>query len=339
MAALRDDPDCAAEEFAGVFDPADPGLSAQLTFAFPRAAAGPAISVEMPLAGAPRVAILREQGVNGQYEMAAAFVRAGFEAVDVHMTDLLAGRVRLDSFRGLAAVGGFSYGDVLGAGEGWAKSILFHRATRDEFAAFFRRPNTFALGVCNGCQMMSTLHELIPGTEGWPRFVRNRSEQFEARFTPVAITAAEGAAAGTSASPATRSILFATMTGSRLPVAVAHGEGRAVFPDAADQEAAAALLASRGQVALRYTDNTGAPARRYPFNPNGSAGAIAGVCSADGRVTIVMPHPERVARWAVTSYVPPNVQSAVTAAGDGAHLDQGPWMEMFHQARAWVDAN
>jgi phosphoribosylformylglycinamidine synthase len=329
MAAMRDDPDCAAEEFAGVADPADPGLTAHLTFPFPRTPPGPTPAPR------PRVAILREQGVNGHLEMAMAFVRAGFDACDVHMTDILSGHVTLASFVGLAAVGGFSYGDVLGAGEGWAKSILFHPGARAAFAAFFARPDTFAVGMCNGCQMLSALKELIPGTALWPRFVRNRSEQYEARLVQVQVPAN------------TTSAVVGPMAGSLLPVAVAHGEGRAVFADAPDQEAAAAALAAAGQVALRYVDATGQPARQYPRNPNGSAGAIAGVCSADGRVTIVMPHPERVARWAVNSFVPPQVRAAVRAAGGDVtagdtdailpdHLDEGPWMEVFHSARRWV---
>jgi len=346
MAALRDDPECAAEEFEGVYDEADPGLGAQLTFAFPRPDAGVPDANSVPRALAanprrPRVAILREQGVNGQVEMAAGFVRAGFDAVDVHMTDLLAGRVDLRQFRGLAAVGGFSYGDVLGAGEGWAKSILFHAPTRQAFADFFARADTFAFGVCNGCQMLSTLKELIPGAEGWPRFVRNRSEQFEARFVPVAIP---GAADGR---PTTRSVILGPMAGSRLPISTAHGEGRAIFPDAPDQQAAAAALYAAGQVALQYVDNHGQPTQRYPFNPNGSVAAIAGVCSADGRVTIIMPHPERVHRWFINSYVPPAIRDAVTAAqavhavgsdDEQTALDEGPWAMLFHNARRWADS-
>jgi phosphoribosylformylglycinamidine synthase len=249
------------------------------------------------------VAVLREQGVNGQVEMAAAFDRAGFSAHDVHMSDVLAGRVSLAEFSGAVACGGFSYGDVLGAGEGWAKSILFNARARDEFAAFFARGDTFALGVCNGCQMMSNLHELIPGAAAWPKFVKNRSEQFEARVAMVEIMA----------SP---SIFFAGMAGSRMPVAVAHGEGRVVFGDAKAQ--AAALPA------LRFVSASGAAASRYPANPNGSPGGLTGFTTPDGRFTILMPHPERVFRWAQWSWRP-------ETAGDAS-----PWLRMFANARVWL---
>jgi len=238
-------------------------------------------------------------------EMAAAFDRAGFTAVDVHMSDVIAGRASLKGYRGFAACGGFSYGDVLGAGEGWAKSILFNTRAREEFEAFFRRADTFALGVCNGCQMMSNLHELIPGAEAWPHFVRNRSEQFEARFVMLEVQR----------SP---SLFFDGMAGSRMPVAVAHGEGYAEFRDARARDAAQAL------VALRFVDNRGAATESYPCNPNGSPGGITGLTTPNGRFTIVMPHPERVFRAVQNSWHP----------GDWG--EDGPWLRMFRNARIWV---
>jgi phosphoribosylformylglycinamidine synthase len=251
------------------------------------------------------MAILREQGVNGQIEMAAAFDRAGFAAVDVHMSDIIAGRVSLADFKGFAACGGFSYGDVLGAGEGWAKSILFNARARDQFTAFFGRKDSFALGVCNGCQMMSNLHELIPGAERWPHFVRNRSEQFEARFVTLEVQE----------SP---SLFFGGMAGSRIPVAVAHGEGYAEFADAS------ALAAAQPLVALRYVDNRGAATETYPLNPNGSPQGITGLTTADGRFTILMPHPERVFRAVQNSWYPAEWRN------------DGPWLRMFGNARRWV---
>ncbi len=299
MQALRDNPTCAAEEFDRILDADDPGLSAMVTFDLGEEIAAPYVAV----AQRPRIAILREQGVNGQVEMAAAFERAGFEARDVHMTDIIAGRVSLTEFKGFAACGGFSYGDVLGAGEGWAKSILFNPRAREEFAAFFVRPDSFALGVCNGCQMMSNLHELIPGAADWPKFRRNRSEQFEARFVTVAVAE----------SP---SLFFRGMAGSRLPVVVSHGEGRAEFssPDAR----------ARAAVALRFVDNRGAPTDGYPLNPNGAEGGVTGVTTTDGRFTALMPHPERVFRTVQMSWHP---------EGWG---EDSPWMRMFRNARAWV---
>jgi phosphoribosylformylglycinamidine synthase len=301
MQALRDDPACAEEEQQIRSDPADPGLNVRLTFD-PSLPAAPAGSVR------PRVAILREQGVNGQVEMAAAFDRAGFEAIDVHMSDVLEGRVDLGDpgLRGLVACGGFSYGDVLGAGGGWAKSILLSPRARAAFAGFFARPDTFALGVCNGCQMMSHLAALIPGAEDWPRFVGNRSERFEARLSLVAIEPGP-------------SILLAGMAGARLPIAVAHGEGR-VLPG----PKGAAALERAGLVAARFVDPTGRPAQRYPHNPNGSPGGITALTTRDGRVTIMMPHPERVFRTVQHSWHP-----------DGWGED-GPWMRLFRNARAWV---
>jgi phosphoribosylformylglycinamidine synthase len=255
----------------------------------------------------PRVAILREQGVNGQIEMAAAFLRAGFEPVDVHMTDILSGRTRLDGFRGLAACGGFSYGDVLGAGEGWAKSILFNPRAREELAAFFERRDTFTLGVCNGCQMLSNLRDLIPGAALWPRFVRNRSDQFEARLALVTIEK----------SP---SVLFAGMAGSRAPIAVAHGEGRAELLSPSARE----TLDSSGLVAARFVDGGGRIAERYPQNPNGSPGGITALTTPDGRATILMPHPERVFRSVQMSWHP------------RTWSEDSPWMRIFRNARAFV---
>ncbi|HRF43745.1 MAG TPA: phosphoribosylformylglycinamidine synthase [Candidatus Competibacteraceae bacterium] len=302
MQALRDHPDCAYEAFAAACDPDDPGLKVRLTF-------DPAADVAAPYIAngeRPRIAILREQGVNGQVEMAAAFDQAGFAAMDVHMSDIITGKVTLADFHGIAACGGFSYGDVLGAGEGWAKSILFNARARDEFATFFARTDSFGLGVCNGCQMLSNLHELIAGAELWPRFVRNRVEQFEARLSLVEVLP----------SP---SLFLQGMEGSWLPVAVAHGEGRAEFPDGEMEAVLAANL-----VTLRFVDNSGQPATRYPANPNGSPGGITGLTSRDGRFTIVMPHPERMFRTVQYSWHP-----------DGWGED-GPWLRMFRNARRWL---
>ncbi len=300
MQRLRDNPACADQEYARLRDARDPGLHVHLTFD----PGEDVVAAYVRKATArPRVAILREQGVNGQVEMAAAFHRAGFEPVDVHMSDILEGRVRLRDFKGLAACGGFSYGDVLGAGGGWAASILHNPRARDEFQAFFLRPDTFALGVCNGCQMMSRIKDLIPGAEDWPRFERNLSEQFEARFSLVEVTD----------SP---SILFAGMTGSRMPIAVAHGEGRAVFRSEAARR--------RARVCLRYVDHRGRPTETYPANPNGSPRGITGLTTPDGRFTIMMPHPERVFRAIQHSWRP-----------DGWGED-GPWLRLFRNARAWV---
>ena len=300
--SLRDNPDCAQQEYDAILAD-DPGLSAKLSYDVNDDIAAPYIQTGVR----PRIAILREQGVNGQMEMAAAFDRAGFTAVDVHMSDILAGRVSLADFKGLAACGGFSYGDVLGAGEGWAKTILFNSRARDEFEAYFNRQDTFALGVCNGCQMMSNLRELIPGAEDWPRFVRNRSEQFEARLSLVQIEA----------SP---SILLSGMSGSHMPVAVAHGEGRAEFRDASHQERSL----SNGTLALRYIDNHLQVTENYPANPNGSPAGITGVTTSDGRVTIMMPHPERVFRAVTNSWCPEDWE------------EDGGWLRMFRNARVWL---
>ena len=298
MQAQRDNSDCAQQEFDTLLDSDDPGLSVELSFDPTEDVAAPFIQTGVR----PRLAILREQGVNGQAEMAAAFHRAGFASFDVHMSDIIDGRHSLADFSGLVACGGFSYGDVLGAGGGWARSILFNTRARDEFAAFFARPDTFGLGVCNGCQMLSHLKDLIPGAGHWPRFVRNRSEQFEARFSLVKIAD----------SP---SILLAGMAGSQLPIVVAHGEGRADFAAGEQGEAC---------VALRYTDHYGRPTEAYPFNPNGSPDGIAGLTNADGRFTIMMPHPERVFRTVQHSWSPDDWG------------EDSPWMRLFRNARRWL---
>jgi len=298
---LRDNPACADQEHERIGDTGDPGLGAKFTF-------DPAEDVAAPyIAGGlrPRVAILREQGVNGQMEMAAAFDRAGFAAFDVHMTDILSGRVKLSDFKGFAACGGFSYGDVLGAGEGWAKSILFNARARDEFSTFFQRPDSFALGACNGCQMMSNLKEIIPGAANWPHFERNLSEQYEARLATVEIQR----------SP---SLFFAGMEGSRIPIATAHGEGRAVFKDQKTMDACRYL------VAARWVDNTGKVTETYPYNPNGSPQGITAVTTPDGRFTILMPHPERVFRSVLFSWHP------------AEWGEDSPWMRMFRNARTWI---
>ncbi|MBT6432592.1 MAG: phosphoribosylformylglycinamidine synthase, partial [Deltaproteobacteria bacterium] len=255
----------------------------------------------------PRMAILREQGVNGQNEMAAAFHKAGFESVDVHMSDILSGAVTLEDFKGLVACGGFSYGDVLGAGEGWAKSILFHQQTRERFTKFFERSDTFSLGVCNGCQMMSNLKTIIPGAEQWPRFVRNQSEQFEARAVMVEILESS-------------SIFLQGMNGSKLPIAVAHGEGRAEIPEGSNPSS----LFEKSLVTMRYVDNRGQSTQMYPLNPNGSPMGITGLSSSDGRAMVMMPHPERVYRTVQNSWHP------------DAWGEDSPWLRMFQNARKWV---
>ncbi len=305
--SLRDNPECAREEYERLLDADEPGLHAALSF-------DPAEDVAAPYLGSgarPAVAVLREQGVNSQTEMAAVLTRAGFDAYDVHMSDILSGQASLARFAGVVACGGFSYGDVLGAGEGWAKSILYHARARDEFAAYFARPGTFTLGICNGCQMLSALRDIVPGSEGWPRFVRNRSEQYEARLCAVRVN------------PQTRSVLFAGMQGSILPIAVAHGEGYAQFGAAPDAHAAARLTAAGG-TALQFVDSRDQVTGRYPFNPNGSALGLAGICNADGRVTALMPHPERVFRTVQHSWRPP---------GWG---EDGGWMRLFRNARVFA---
>ncbi len=305
LQAQRDNPETAREAYAALTQTGDPGLRPSVNFD----AASSAARAARRSGQRPRVAILREQGVNSQLEMAAAFHRAGFAPIDVHMSDLLAGRVALADFRGLAACGGFSYGDVLGAGGGWAKSILFHDAARAAFAEFFSRPDTFTLGVCNGCQMLANLAEIIPGADHWPRFVQNRSEQFEARLSLVEILESS-------------SVLLAGMAGSRLLIPTSHGEGRARFDEDADLERCRAA----GQLALRYVDAAGQVAQTYPANPNGSPAGLAGLCSADGRVTILMPHPERVFRSVQHSWCP----------REWLERDEGPWFRLFENARAWV---
>lgn len=303
MRRLRDDPGCADEELAAQTAPDDPGLSVSLSFDPEDDIAAPFIARGVR----PAVAILREQGVNSQTETAAALDRAGFTAHDVHMTDLISGRRSLRDYKGLVACGGFSYGDVLGAGEGWAKSILFHAAVRAQLEGFFARSETFALGICNGCQMLAALKEIIPGTGHWPRFVRNRSEQYEARLALVEIQR----------SP---SVLLAGMEGSVLPIAVAHGEGYAEF---ASHEAAQACATS-GLVAFRYVHHDGSVADTYPCNPNGSPFGIAALTSTDGRITITMPHPERSFRYLHQSWRP---------HGAGEHTG---WMRLFRNARRFV---
>ncbi len=303
MQELRDNPQCAREEYSRLEDAGDPGLHAALSYDPEADVAAPFISSGVR----PAIAVLREQGVNSHTEMAAVFTRSGFDAYDVHMTDILAGRVRLGRFHGLVACGGFSYGDVLGAGEGWAKSILFNARAREEFSAFFARASTFTLGVCNGCQMLSALKDLIPGAAAWPRFVRNRSEQYEARLSLVRV-------------PASNSVMFAGMHGSVLPIAVAHGEGRAEF----DGTSSAGALVSRNLVTLQYVDHRDQATEKYPFNPNGSALGLAGLCSADGRVTSIMPHPERVFRSVQNSWVSKDWS------------EHGGWMRLFRNARVFV---
>ncbi|NGO88379.1 MAG: phosphoribosylformylglycinamidine synthase [Halomonas sp.] len=302
LQALRDNPECAKNEFDNLLDVRDPGLSAAPTFDVNDDISAPYVNTAKPA-----VAVLREQGVNGQVEMAWAFHKAGFDAVDVHMSDILEGRVSLDTFQGLVACGGFSYGDVLGAGGGWAKSVLFNERAREQFAAFFTRDDSFSLGVCNGCQMLSQLKTLIPGAENWPSFVRNESEQFEARVAMVRVEK----------SP---SILLAGMEGSTLPIAVAHGEGRAEFRDTAHLRS----MQSSSQIALRYIDNYGQVTTRYPANPNGSPSGITGLTTPDGRVTIMMPHPERVTRAVTNSWRP------------AEWTEDGAWLRLFRNARVWL---
>lgn len=301
--ALRDNAECAQQEFDSLLVQDDSGLQVKLSFDPEEKITAPYVNITRPT-----VAVLREQGVNGQIEMAAAFDKAGFSSIDVHMSDIISGRVALDGFKGLVACGGFSYGDVLGAGGGWARSILFNPQARDAFEAFFQRDDSFGLGVCNGCQMLSHLKDMIPGAEHWPRFMRNRSEQFEARLSLVEIQPSA-------------SILLADMAGSRLPIAVAHGEGRAVFESGSRQQQAMAS----NTVTLRYVDHAGTPTVSYPFNPNGSPEGITGLTTVDGRFNIMMPHPERVFNTVQYSWHP------------DAWGETGPWLRLFQNARRWVD--
>ncbi|MGQ0442093.1 MAG: phosphoribosylformylglycinamidine synthase, partial [Methylophilaceae bacterium] len=303
MQSLRDNPVCAKQEYDRILNDVDIGLHVQLSFDHNDPITAPYIATGKR----PKMAILREQGVNGQVEMAAAFDRAGFAAYDVHMSDIITGRVSLKDFVGFVACGGFSYGDVLGAGEGWAKSILFNSRARDEFSAFFQHPDAFALGVCNGCQMMSNLHSIIPGSEHWPHFVRNKSEQFEARFTMVEVLA----------SP---SLFFNGMAGSIMPIAVAHGEGFAEF---SDKHAVHSVLEQK-LVTMQFVDNASTPTEVYPFNPNGSPKGITGLTTLDGRFSIMMPHPERVFRAVQNSWCPDD------------WTEDAPWMRMFRNARCAI---
>ncbi len=307
MQSLRDNPECAQQEHDVKFDTEDPGLSAELTFDINEDIVAKLIAQDALKGSNPKIAILREQGVNSHVEMAAAFDRAGFVAIDVHMSDILSGRTDLADFNGLVACGGFSYGDVLGAGEGWAKSILFNKDAKAMFTAFFERENTFTLGVCNGCQMLSNLKEIIPGSEAWPHFVQNKSERFEARFSLVEIQE----------SP---SVLFKGMEGSRMPIAVSHGEGHAEF----SSEEAIGEANDSGTVSMRYVDNYGQVTETYPANPNGSPDGITALTTTDGRVTIMMPHPERVFRTVANSWHPDEWQ------------EDSPWVRMFRNARAFI---
>lgn len=319
LQSLRDNPACAKQEYDNITDDKDPGLSYHLTFD-PKENIMPLTAMMSNLWQRPRVAILREQGTNGAAEMAFAFNVAGFSAIDVHMTDLISGRVSLNGFVGLAACGGFSYGDVLGAGQGWAKSVLLHDRTREEFRKFFERPNTFTLGVCNGCQFLSRVKELIPGAENWPTFERNVSEQYEARVCMVEILDSN-----TSNKP---SVFLHGMHGSRLPIVTAHGEGRATFPHDAGAASTPEALLQQGLVAMRFVDNRLKPTERYPFNPNGSPTGITGVRTPDGRVLVLMPHPERTIINEVRSWAPEE--------NSREWGEFGPWVRMFRSARRWV---
>ncbi|WP_206485869.1 phosphoribosylformylglycinamidine synthase [Thalassotalea sp. G2M2-11] len=307
MQAMRDNPECAQQEFDVKFDTEDPGLNTELTFDINEDIVADLIAKDAQTGNNPKIAILREQGVNSHVEMAAAFDRAGFIAIDVHMSDILEGRVDLANFNGLVACGGFSYGDVLGAGEGWAKSILFNAKAKEMFKAFFHREDTFSLGVCNGCQMLSNLKEIIPGSDAWPHFVQNKSERFEARFSLVEIQE----------SP---SIFFEGMAGSRMPIAVSHGEGHAEF----SSEQAIADANNSGAVSMRYVNNYGEVTETYPANPNGSPDGITSLTTTDGRVTIMMPHPERVFRTVANSWHPDEWQ------------EDSPWVRMFRNARKFI---
>ncbi|HEX8404181.1 MAG TPA: phosphoribosylformylglycinamidine synthase, partial [Duganella sp.] len=299
IARLRDNPACADAEYDRILDEAEPGMTPKITFDLAENVAAPFIATGVR----PRVAILREQGVNSHIETAYAMHQAGFTAIDVHMSDLIAGRVKLDDFQGVIAVGGFSYGDVLGAGEGWAKTVLFHAALSDQFARFFARTDSFGLGVCNGCQMMSNLKAIIPGAHAWPKFTTNKSEKFEARFAMVEVLD----------SP---SIFFNGMAGTQTPIAIAHGEGYADFSQTGNIAEAVA--------AMRFVDQRGAATEAYPFNPNGSPQGLTSVTTADGRFTVMMPHAERVFRTVQQSWHPESWG------------EDSPWMRMFRNARRFV---
>ncbi len=296
IAKLRDNPECAQQEFDNISQSTN-GIKTDLSFDLDQSIVTPYIKTNVK----PKIAILREQGVNGQVEMGAAFTKAEFDAIDVHMSDILSGRVSLEEFKGLVACGGFSYGDVLGAGRGWASSILYNARAKDEFETFFNREDSFTLGVCNGCQMISNLTEIIPGAQNWPSFSRNVSEQFEARFSSVKIGESN-------------SIFLNGMAGSTMPIAIAHGEGKASFNGN-----------NANNIALQYVDHSGDITQNYPHNPNGSDQATAGVTNDSGRVTIMMPHPERVFRAVQHSHHPKDWN------------ERSPWMRMFENARTWVD--
>ena len=303
MQKLRDNPECAQEEYDRLLDSADTGLHSQLSFDAHEDIAMPFIKSGKN----PKVAILREQGVNGQMEMAASFTHAGFDAIDVTMSDLIKGNANLKDFQGLAACGGFSYGDVLGAGEGWAKTVLYNNSLRDQFSEYFEREDAFTLGICNGCQMVSNLKEIIPGADHWPRFVKNKSEQYEARVIQAQVQKSN-------------SVLLQGMQGSSMPLVVAHGEGRAEF--GSEQQ----LQQLQTQIAVRYVDYEQNIAENYPANPNGSPQGIAGLCNEDGRVTIMMPHPERIFRTVANSW------------SDDSWGDYSPWMRLFRNARVWLES-
>ena len=305
MQKLRDNPICAQQEYDRILDANNHGLFAELTFNPSENIAATYISTGIR----PKMAILREQGVNGHVEMAVSFDRAGFETYDVHMSDIIAGRVSLKDFAGFVACGGFSYGDVLGAGEGWAKSILFNSRARDEFSAFFNRNDSFALGVCNGCQMMSNLQSIIPGATHWPHFVKNKSEQFESRLAMVEVLD----------SP---SLFFKGMVGSKMPIAVAHGEGFTEFKE--PSAISVVNVIANKLVTMRFVDNSSTPTTGYPFNPNGSPQGITGLTTTDGRFSIMMPHPERVIR---------NVQNTWQLTGN---TEDSGWIRMFRNARKFV---
>jgi phosphoribosylformylglycinamidine synthase len=310
MQRLRDNPKAADQEFAAILDNSDPGISFKLSYDSVR----PATTLYVDR---PKVAILREQGVNGHMEMAYAVSEAGFTAVDVHMTDLMNNRVSLDDFVGFAACGGFAYGDVLGAGAGWAKSVLFHADLKKQFYRFFNeREDTFAIGVCNGCQFLSRLKDIIPGAESWPSFERNQSEQYEGRTCMVEIV-------DDHVSTTVPSIFFKSMRGSRLPVAVAHGEGRAQFASIEQFK----KFKQENLAVVSYVDNYGKVTEKYPHNPNGSPEGIAGIRTPNGRVLAMMPHPERVVIKEANSWYPKD---------QFAKYDEGPWMKIFRNAREWV---